>query len=235
MEFLKRVLTLIYPSRCHYCGDLLEIGEDVCNNCFENLPRIYEPFCDHCGASKADCCCKGKKKAYAKVIAPFYYEDGARDAIKRMKFSDKPYIAKTLSQEMSKIVNESWQDISFDIITCVPMSKKEFRARGFNQSELLAKGLKINSSPIIDVDLLEKIYETAPQRSLNSNQRQGNVFGVFDIAKDKDIKGKTILLCDDVKTTGSTASECASVLLLAGAKEVYLVCAAIVRTKKTKH
>lgn len=235
MEFIKRFLTLIYPNRCPYCGELLTINEKVCNNCFDSLPRIVEPFCDNCGVSKDNCCCKDKKKAYTKVVSPFYYEGNARDAIKRMKFSDKPYISKTLSEEMSKSVNQRCDDISFDIITCVPMSKKEFKARGFNQSELLAKGLKINSSPIIDVDLLVKLYDIAPQHSLSSNQRQGNVFGVFDIAKNKDVKGKTILLCDDVKTTGSTANECANVLLLAGAREVHLVCAAVVKSKKTKH
>jgi len=235
MEFLKRILSIFYPNRCPYCGKVITADEKVCEDCFNNLPRITEPFCEHCGASKKECKCNGRQMSYKMVIAPFYYDGAVKNAIKQMKFSDRPYIAKTLSRDMSECIAQRCADISFDIITCVPMSKKEVRGRGFNQSELLANGLKVKEKPIIDIGLLLKLYNVAPQHSLGVNQRKGNVLGIFDVAQDRDIKGKTILLCDDVKTTGATANECASVLLLAGAKEVYLVCAAIANNANGKY
>ncbi len=183
MESLKRVLALIYPNRCPYCEELITVNENICKGCFDSLPRIVGPFCEKCGVSKNVCRCKEKRMAYTKVIAPFYYEGTVKDAIKRMKFADKPYISKTFSEEMTKCINQRYFGISFDIITCVPMSKSEFRKRGFNQSELLAKGLKVEGNPIIDVDLILKLYNIIPQHSLNANQRQGNVLGVFDVAK----------------------------------------------------
>lgn len=235
MEFFKRILSIFYPNRCPYCGKVIVADEKICNDCVENLPHIIGPFCECCGSSKEHCKCKGKQMSYKMVIAPFYYDGVVKNAIKQMKFSDKPYIAQTLSDYMSDCISKRCADVSFDIITCVPMSKKELRARGFNQSNLLAKGLKVKENPIIDTGLLLKLYNVAPQHSLGANQRKANVLGIFDVAQGKDVKGKTILLCDDVKTTGATANECASILLLAGAKEVYLICASIANKSDRKY
>lgn len=227
MELLNRILSILFPKRCSYCGIVVNADEDVCNECKENLPRVLPPFCDFCGANKKKCNCNNHSKSYSAVIAPFYYNGSVKNAIKRMKFSDRPHIAKTLSQEMTKCIDERYSEIDFDIITCVPMSKRERNNRGYNQSELLAKGLKVKGNPTIDTELLVKLYDVPPQHSLDATTRQGNVLGIFYVQDGKDIKGKTVLLCDDVKTTGATANECASVLLSYGAKDVFLVCAAI--------
>ncbi len=227
MSFKEMVLSVFFPKRCTYCGKIIKIEENVCDDCSNNILRISDDYCTFCGADKNKCNCKKKNNAYSAVAAPFYYDGAVKKAIKRMKFSDRPAVAKTLSAEMSDCIANKYGNIDFDIITCVPMSKKELRNRGYNQSELLANGLKVKGNPTIDTQLLEKIYNVQPQHSLDAIKRQGNVLGVFDVAEGKNVSGKTILLCDDIKTTGATANECASVLVSAGADRVYLVCAAI--------
>ncbi|MEG2015875.1 MAG: ComF family protein [Oscillospiraceae bacterium] len=235
MELINRLISILYPKRCAYCGTIIKPEEQVCEECTKDLPRINAPYCQYCGYAKNKCKCNKKKRAYSEVIAPFYYEGAVKKAIKRMKFSDKPYIAEVFSKEMSKCLSKRCEEKIFDIITCVPMSKKDVRNRGYNQSELLVRGLKVKGNPIIDTELIVKLYNVPPQHSLDATQRQGNVLGIFDIAQGKDVKEKTILLCDDVKTTGATANECASVLLSAGAKEVCLLCAAITKSNNLKY
>lgn len=229
MQIINKLISIIYPNRCVYCGEIISADESVCEFCVKNLQKIKSPYCEYCGCNKSECTCSNKKRAYKTVVAPFYYEGCARNAIHRMKFKDRPHVAKVLSKEISDCINERLCDVKFDIITFVPMIKSEMNKRGYNQSELLANHLEINGNPKVEPKLLKKLYIIPKQHTLNESQRQGNVLGVFDLDNTINIKDKIILLCDDVKTTGATANECASVLLDYGAKEVYLCCVAITR------
>ena len=121
------------------------------------------------------------------------------------------------------MVRREYGGISFDFVTAVPLHKREFLNRGFNQSERLGQAL----AKWLDVPyetVLTKITTTAPQKELKAVERSGNLLGVFDVCGD--VAGKTILLVDDVITTGTTLDECAKMLKIFGAEEVYAVTAA---------
>lgn len=232
MGLIDKILSIVYPNRCPFCGRVIDYYSNICEECIDNLPIVKEPTCEYCGCNLLDCTCNKKRRVYKTVISPFYYEGPVRECVHRMKFKDRPYISKHMAKEMSQCINKKISENNINIVTCVPMLNKEFKIRGYNQSELIANYLEINGNPKIETKLLKKIYSTPKQHTLSEAQRQGNVLGVFDVNNKIDIKDKIILLVDDVKTTGATANECANVLLDAGAKEVILTCFAITRWQK---
>ena len=112
-----------------------------------------------------------------------------------------------------------------DFILCVPMTEKEEKERGYNQSELLAK--EVGSRTGLSLfDNLKKVKETDRQKKLTAKERRENLKGVFDVVRADEIKGKNVLVIDDVYTTGATINECARVLKRAGARKVYSITAA---------
>ena len=115
---------------------------------------------------------------------------------------------------------------TFDIVTFVPISPKKKKRRGFNQAELIAQKVAAELG-VSFVPTLNKIISTDSQRTKSGRHRGGNVFGVYDLAKDVSVESKTILVVDDVRTTGATLSECADMLKIYGAKAVYAASFAI--------
>ena len=231
-EWLSRLLSILYPPRCICCGAVLPAGETLCETCSEHIARIEAPVCLLCGQSLQDCGRKDPKTAYQAVTAPFYYEGAIREGIHRFKFRDRPQYAAYFAQEMAESIHTNLPGVVFDRVTCVPMRAAKEKERGYNQSALLAQELsKLLDTPA-DCRLLCKCADTPAQHELKRDERKGNVFGVFEVAKPELAEGKTILLCDDIKTTGATLEECARMLRLAGAKEVYCTCAAVTRKNK---
>lgn len=227
----ESALNILFPKRCKYCGDIIVPEKTLCDNCRDNLPKIKEPVCVLCGHSKEDCKCKKHKNEYRAVVSPFYYESGIIKAIHRFKFDCREYMADVLANDMAETVGREYSGVEFDFITFVPFSKAEKKKREFNQSELLANKL----SEILDLpskDILVKLYDTKSQHTLKQKDRKGNVFGIYDVKEDFKPEGKTILLVDDIKTTGATLSECAKMLKLNGADTVYCVTAAITKLEK---
>lgn len=225
------VLNCVFPKRCKYCGDVIVPESEICDECSENLPHINVPVCSLCGHSNADCKCKKHKNEYKSVVAPFYYDGGAKKAIHRFKFDGRKYIADTLAYDMAETVIREYAETEFNMIAFVPFSSEQRKRREFNQSELLAENL----SDILNIpykDLLIKLYDTKPQHTLKQKERKGNVFGIYDVKDEIRLDGKVILLVDDIKTTGATLSECAKMLKLSGAKAVYCVCAAVTKMNK---
>ena len=171
---------------------------------------------------------------YDGISAPFYYEKSIRKSIGLLKFNGKDFISKRLSDDVAESVKSDFKDIDFDMICYVPFSNGSKLTRKYNPSELLAKHLSKNLKiPLRPV--LIKLYENENQRNLNMTERIGNVFGVFDVLDNADVKDKTILLVDDVKTTGATLSNCAWILKIRGAKNVYCATVAITAPKKHKN
>ncbi len=229
----EAVLWIFFTNQCVYCGELLGKDESLCKDCLDNLPVIKGEKCKYCGAEKSKCNCKKHKLSFDGITAPFYYENGIKACIQRLKFNRKIFLARILADDMAKSVKEDFYDKKFDFICFVPFSPIQKLKRDYNQSELLAeelsKRLKIPLNKI-----MVKCFETKTQHTMSRRQRKGNVFGVYDIKNGADIKDKTILLVDDVKTSGSTLDDCAMILKIRGAKEVYCVTAAIAGFKRDK-
>ena len=143
-----------------------------------------------------------------------------------MKFRAEPDIAEVFGQEMAKFAKEVYAGVTIDFVTFVPMTRREQAARGYNQSELLAAHTA-REMLLPMIPALTKLYETRRQRTLDRRRRSGNVFGVFDVIDPAQVRDKRILLCDDLRTTGATLTECAKMLRIRGAREVLCLTAAV--------
>lgn len=227
------LLDIFYPRRCKYCGSVIDLRRDICVNCENSLKEITGEICTHCGAEKQKCFCKDKKLFYKSVCAPFYYDGAASKAIWNLKFKSMPEFADVLAEDMVACFKAHYGNYSFDYCTFVPSVKKDVKKRGFNHAELLARKFS-ETANIPCEEFLIKCTNTQPQHTLPEMQRSGNLLGCFDTINTEKMKNARILLCDDVKTTGTTLNECAKTLLIGGAAEVLCLTAAITLPKSKK-
>ncbi len=225
-----RLKELLFTTKYHCLSCKREIKEDtvLCEKCRKDFKLIDNAkACKLCGAEifgEGDYCldCKGKVVHFKRNYAAFPYVGAVRKTIRRFKFLSGKYLHGFLSECLERKYADIEENI--DLITFIPMTKKARRKRGYNQSELLAKGLS-EKVGIDLVELLEKTRETKQQVGLNFRERQENLRGCFKC--NAKIKGKTVLVIDDVCTTGATLSEAAKALKRAGAKEVITLTVAV--------
>lgn len=224
---LNKFLKAFIPDRCRICGEVVELDTEFCSDC-KSLPEIPSPLCKSCGANVNDCNCKKHKNEYKQVIAPYYYRDSIVKGIHNFKENNMPFLADSFVAEMADCFNKNYADIDFDCIAFVPCRPFKHRVRGFNQSELLAEKLSVVLNIPVE-NILNKIAYSGVQHHKTAQQRRADIFGVFDVddAYKTKLTDKTILLIDDVKTTGSTLNECAKMLKIYGAKSVYALTFAI--------
>ena len=212
------MLRMIYPPKCILCTRFLTKEEtDLCHDCRKSA----EPFPGT----------KTNIPFVAHWTALWYYKDNVRDSIHRFKFGNRRHYAESYGRLLGLRLCDSIY-AEADLITWVPVSTLRKLRRGYDQSKLLADALgKELSLPVVKV--LKKIRHTPPQSNLGqAPQRRANVLNAYRIIDPKLVVGKRILLLDDVVTTGATASECARVLLTAGAKEINLATVAVAKHDK---
>lgn len=152
----------------------------------------------------------------------YKYEGKIRDLILKYKFDDKAY----LSEFFAECISNNYEAINFikkyDIIIPVPLHRKRFRERGYNQTYLIIKKVIINNKPVDNVEkqVLKKSKNLKPQSLKGVNERINDIKGAYFVDNKEKILGKNVLLFDDIYTTGATANECKNVLLNAGASQV---------------
>jgi len=149
-----------------------------------------------------------------------YYEGPFREAIHRWKYEEKSYLTSFFGEKLTEGFRRYWTPGSIDLLIPIPLHPKRLRERGFNQALLLVKELSLKTRIPYLKRLLRKGIFTPPQINLSGQERERGVRGSFYIQRDEAVEGKTILLIDDVYTTGATVNECAKVLLKAGAERV---------------
>ena len=239
--FFNNVLEKLFPSNitCFLCND--EVGDSefsLCEKCEKTLPW-NKNFCLKCGTpvhSLANYClsCKNYKRYFKYAKSPLIYKDKIAFAIKQFKYDNKKYLAKYFAKFLElEYRNIKMQDKDIDYIIPVPIHENKIKSRGYNQSNLLAEQLsKMINIPVLD-NVLLRIKETKSQTKLSFAERQENLESAFKVLNKSKIKGKSILLIDDVLTTGSTASHCSKCLLEAKAKEVVVLTIATTDSDKT--
>ena len=205
----------LFPPKCLLCRQILTDDElDLCRACRSDGP---------------DCTNSRKKLPFIDSwTAVWYYEDNARRSLLRYKFRGARSYAKGYGRLLAMKIQESHPD-GFDLLTWVPVSPLRKLTRGYDQVELLAKavGQELGMEP---TSLLKKIRHNRPQSGIvGEAKRRANVLGVYRVADPQLTSGKRIVLLDDIITTGTTAGECARVLLTAGAKEVHCGAMAVAR------
>ncbi len=219
-------IKLLYPRRCKYCNSVIDIRREICHTCENTLRRIEDEICKLCGKSVKDCDCGHKKHFYKYVCAPFYYEGAASRAIWFLKFRNMTKLSKPLAEDMAECFYRHYSGYDFDLCTSVPSAKEDFKRRGYNQAELLAKDF-CEITGLEYADVLVKKFSTRSQHDLTGVERSGNLLGSIVLKDDVNVDNMRILIIDDIKTTGSTLNECAKILLISGAAEVFCLTVAL--------
>lgn len=236
-KFLQSLLSLIYPDSCLYCQDYLSdsVAKSlrVCQRCLDNILWNKKPFCQRCGRSlygrlsTIRYCqeCNHRRFYFNRAWSILIYDGLAKDAINMFKFKKRlsfTYFFLALMEEFIHHNPEIINEISG--ILCVPLHPLKKRERGFNQSELLAKGLADRFNLRNLCGTLIRTRYTSPQTELNRTNRIKNVKDAFVIKRGYEhIKKSSLLLIDDVFTSGATVNECAKVLKSEGAKTINIL------------
>lgn len=225
------VLELFYPSNftCDICGCEMnhETKYHVCDNCEEKFLN-NKKICPNCGSeideSRNSCySCRNKQVFYKMARAPFVYRDNVKQAIHNFKYHNAKYLGVTFGNYMTSVVVK--ENFEFNLIVPVPLTEKRKKSRGYNQSALLANQISKNLGVPVDETSLIRTKFSRSQTELQSNERYQNLEDCFQIADSSRIRGKKILLVDDVMTTGATVEACSKLLMEAGANVVYVVTA----------
>lgn len=218
--------------KCICCGADVFDESGICVQCKPKIEMNDGKTCVKCGkpVGENDFCNCGKRELFFdRAYSPLIYDGLTRKAMLSYKFGGMTYIAKTFSKMLAaKAVKEN---IDFDTVTYVPLTKKDFRKRGYNQTSLLAKNFCDILGLSQPIELLNKIKQTEKQEKLDFRRRSTNLVGAFSVTDKSLVKGKKILIIDDVFTSGATTSECAKVLKKNGAEKVTVL---TVATRKEK-
>lgn len=213
IEFLK---DLLFPKRCPICDDILPFGKyDICEDCKTKVVYIEEPFCMKCGKAlshEAEYCndCVGGRHIYEQGCSVFDYGSIA-GSLYRFKNRNRREYAQFYATQMIKRRGDWIRSIHPDAFIPVPIHKSKKRQRGYNQSKLLADALsEVTSIPVFD-DVIIRAKKTTPLKDLSLSERQKYLKKAFKVVRN-DVKLKTIIIIDDIYTTGSTVDEMAAVL-----------------------
>ena len=193
-----------------------------CDDCKQSLVEITEPFCDICGLPQAkDGVCEKCLKtppAYKQLRSWVAFDGAVRKALHRVKYDSDFGMGEMLVAEMLPYVSHlSWE---IDAIIPVPLGKQRYRERGYNQAASFAYPLALATGWKYEPKAIKRVRETQSQVELSAEERRKNVQDAF-VADSRSVDGKSVLVLDDVSTTGATLNSCASALIGGGAKAVY--------------
>jgi len=226
------LLDLVFPPSCLYCRAAVERHGALCAACWGDFGFIERPFCERLGtpfdrdfgpgALSLEASANPPVFARARAVAR-YDGEKARALAHRLKYHDRQELADPMGRWMARAGADVLADA--DLLTPTPLHRLRLAARSFNQSALLARVISRESAVPADMRLLLRVKPTAPQVGLTRTQRAANLAGAFRAAPEKAaaIKGRNIVLVDDVLTTGATANAAARALLRAGAARVDLI------------
>lgn len=240
MDLKDGFLSLLYPTDviCILCKsrqDILE-GVSVCKDCYTSLPFVYPPVCPKCGKpiSGTDCCreCKGMELSFVQARSVFEYTSSIQQSIQHFKYDRQGWLAYHLAfflhekLKQLQLADENWNHI--DALIAVPLHPNRLKKRGYNQSELLCRELSNLSHLPVLTNILLRIKDTRTQTALTRQERLRNLQDAFAVKNPKKLKNKSVLLIDDVHTTGATANQCSKLLITAGVAEVFVMTMATV-------
>jgi ComF family protein len=237
---LLQLVSGLFPTRCDICSGQQKdyfVGS-VCRRCLEGIRPCELPYCSRCGRIFSSetlgelkggfLCrrCLSRTSSLSMVRAFGVYDGAMRKLIHSYKYNGRVFLAGFLSRKL-------WESFLGKEIFCgvqgivpVPLHRRREKARGFNQSEAVARGLAGRLHCEMLHAVVRRTRDTAPQAGLSLRARKRNVRGAFEVKSTKRIEGKCLLLIDDVVTTGATMEECGKVLLRGGAAEVRGICVA---------
>lgn len=215
MPVPEMLLDLLFPPKCPFCGKLVGKGEGVCPDCRRDLPWLT-------GAAV-----RRPVELTGGCVSALRYQDKVRKAVHDFKFNGASGRSRAFGPLIAeKVAEQGWH---IDLVSWPSLSKRRLRKRGYDQAGLLAREVgKVLSLPAVRT--LDKEDRPAQSSVEGEAARRANLLGAYSACDEAAVRGKRVLLVDDVLTTGATLSECAKTLLLAGAEGV--VCATLARAEK---
>lgn len=225
----QTVLDFLLPPLCLNCGTPVSEAQTLCAACWKSLHFIAPPFCVRCGApfdlpvEEGTLCgsCLEQEPVFAVARSALIYDDASRGLILRLKHGDRLHPVPALANWMVRAGADLWDDC--DLVVPVPLHRWRLLRRRYNQAALLAQAIGRQIGRPVGVDAVRRVKATASQGHKNHAQRAGNVAGAFAVSTPSVVKGRRIVLVDDVLTSGATVQEIARVLRAAGASAVSVV------------
>jgi ComF family protein len=225
-RILRDLLAVLYPPRCLLCGAALTRAAVLCERCEDALPPLAGPRCVRCSETLEDpdldlcVACGTRDRGFDAADALGPYDSGWGALVRALKFNRERAVARDLARRMAERLEVlSNGHPAIDRITYVPMHPADRRVRGFNQAQLLARGVgRRHHLPVVKT--LRKVRRTPPQAGLSARERRENLRGAFRLIKSGE---GNVLLIDDIYTTGSTLEECSRTLKAGGADRVLVM------------
>lgn len=221
-----KLINLIFPKKCAFCGEFTG-GEAFCRVCAAKYEQMKLVKCKRCGEAHSLCRCRaqklwGERKVRARHL--FAYEgEMAQRLIYKLKRKNLSSLQEFFSGELALLIKQEFRRGEKYIITYAPRARKSVREYGFDQAELLARGAsKSFHFPMEEVFERERGADTE-QKKLGAAEREENAKGAFRLCEDVEIEGKTLIIIDDVTTTGSTAARLCELALGAGAAGIVFI------------
>ena len=221
------LLQILFPRRCPVCDEIVvPFGAKICTGCKRKLKLLTPPWCQKCGKKLLEeeiICrdCRQKSHNFVRGRALYEYESVVLP-IYRLKYAKRQEYADFFGEEIAYFLGDFIRRTGAEALIPIPLHRKRRNQRGYNQAELLANavGRQLNL-PVYDKMLL-RVKNTAPLKKQNPLERQNNLKKAFIIGQN-DVKLDTIILVDDIYTTGSTVDEAAAVLQKHGIRKVYVI------------
>ena len=249
-------LNVLFPRRCPVCGEITEpAGSLICRACYPRLSPVKSPVCKICGrevlSSAEELCrdCARRRPSFSYGMALFNYNETAKRSLAKIKSGNKREYLDFYGAAMAARFGKAVCRMRADALVPVPIHPSRRRARGFNQAEVLADEIGRRLDVPVYPNLLVRTKKTAPQKELSAAERLKNLSGAFAFGRPGERRervwfrllmegrfpdGKkppavpeTVILVDDIYTTGSTMEACARVLLENGVKNVYFLAVCI--------
>ena len=211
----RRILHFFFPNRCPVCGAVIYANDSFCPDCLQKLNKADEDF---------------TISGAADFTTVFAYDEETKPAVVLLKNGILGNSAYALGKALGEKLLQNGIAEKIDYIVPVPMLKADVWKRGYNQAELICTEISRVIGKPVRTDILEKSRSTAQQKTLNKAEREQNLKGAFSVTSPDKVAGKSILLADDVCTTGSTLAELVKLLNSAGASDLH--CAACCKTTK---
>lgn len=227
----NRILDVFFPRRCALCDRVLPLGkQDCCEECRKKIKYIREPLCCKCGKpvrQEEEYCsdCRQKPHYFREGRAVFDYPT-IRSSLYRYKYAGRQEYSVFYGRHMAHCMAETIRRWKPEAFVPVPLHKRKQRVRGYNQAELIARELSRYFRIPVYESLVIRTKNTRPMKEINGTDRQNNVKKAFKI-RENDVKLKTIVIIDDIYTTGSTIDAVAKVCREAGITNIYFLTLAI--------
>ena len=222
---LNLIFDFLLPRFCSSCNKKLTVDDKIiCDSCFSEFENVEEELL------KSE---YNRKFRNDGLISDFYSAYIFRDKspleklIHKLKYEQNYQIGRFLGEKIGHQIRLSFESWSADLIIPIPLHALKKAERGFNQSDEIAKGLSKTLKLAYSSRVVKRIRFTKTQTQFSLSERKENISNAFKVMRKKSINGKNIILVDDVITTGATTSECAKVLLNAGANKIYVVSVAL--------